>query len=606
MATVKMPEQGFVQAQPQAFVDVPEQQFVDMPEQGYVAMPKQGFVDMPETYLAKSGGGGAEFRRGEAAGLAELERGYAAEDAQRQRNMYNLLRGTADTGYDVIPTEAPKDAVYHEVRSSGMFGPPSPEKPVDPMAEKLAYAKRLYGMMGGDVGAPTIKMNEMMKQGYGEQRGALGEVIPVMEAQQPGKEAARQGMMETGQTYVDKLKQLQGQQSDLFAGRKAQMAEDEARLAATERSFDANRVLRDLSSKPVSSGALAFTAGLVGALKGQAGDMSPNTILGEVDKAIERDVMNQREEYSRMQQGMQARRTHFLDARQMGADEQQALATSTVAAMDQYRRALEFADARITDANQKAAVKGAIGALKVQQGKVQFDIDRTNAANALSASKANRDRFQQVLGSVMAMGQQDPKMVEQASTMYHSTVNNPNFQNTREEIAAVGDVARMLKGVNDPELRDTFGSIKKTIKDAIDTARAKHINDGESLGIFVSGELARMMHQTENPKARELIASMAAISNQHMKAISGSAVNSNEAMRNALEVTTDTPESFRYYVGRMIRRAKDSVKQQMVAGKYNPAFGDMMRMNYEVPLSSIDEYLGQEAGTEELKSKAVK
>ncbi len=106
------------------------------------------------------------------------------------------------------------------------------------------------------------------------------------------------------------------------------MAEDERRMRETEEGFDASRLLRQMGERPLETTALSFAAGLVGMLKGSAGRTTPNDILAEVDKAVERDVMNQTTAYERMLKGMEVRRTNFLDARQMGADEQAALATT--------------------------------------------------------------------------------------------------------------------------------------------------------------------------------------------------------------------------------------------------------------------------------------
>ena len=179
----------------------------------------------------------------------------------------------------------------------GLNAPPAGGPPVqDEKANQLAMLDQLYAQYQGMRGAPTVRMNQDIREGIaGQQRAARG-VLEAIGAEEPGQQAARAGMMAEGQRYIAGLQKLRGEQEQLFGARRAAMAEDEARMAQAEKSFDASRVIREVGNSPLSTGALSFAAGLVGALKGQAGDMGPNQILAAVGNAIKRNVMNQEPE----------------------------------------------------------------------------------------------------------------------------------------------------------------------------------------------------------------------------------------------------------------------------------------------------------------------
>lgn len=562
---IDMPEEAFVGMKPQGFVDMKPQAFVDMKPQGFVDMQTQGYVDMPETTLLRPGGG-AEYRRNEAANLAELEKGYADEQRQRELNMYNLLGGDswlvgrparqADAGAAPPVAEAPK--------------PPAPET-----ADQ--YIKRMMGLLGGGVGAPQIKMNEMLKQGYAEQRAAQQGLLPAMEAEQAGKEQARAGILGEGAKYVEGLKQLQAKQSDLFGERRAQMAQDEAKLAQMESSFDANRVLRKVGENPIASGVLAFTAGLVGGLKGQAGDVSPNQIVQEVDKSIERDVMNQKELYSRALQGMDRRRTNYLDARQMGADEQQALATTAMASMDQHRRALEFAEARITDARSKAAVQQAIGALKVEQGKMQYQMDVHNASNALSASKANRDLRATLLAQYQSIGKMDPKTQEEGFKAYMGLQNDAPYVAAKAKAQALGQTLKAVGDLTPGEIRKMWdNTLTQSIMGALNSSKVKNAHDGDVVAQVISSELASRVQAAQDPREQRMLMALQGFVNQSIKEISGAAVSSQEGMRNELERALGGYDNFQNYLDRAASNVEETMKGYKIAGKYNPVYGDLV------------------------------
>ena len=461
---------------------------------------------------------------------------------------------------------------------------PKPETPEDWMA-------RMYKQLGGGVGAPTIKMNEYLKQGYNQQREANQDMLPALKAEDETKALARQGIQAEGQNYVEGLKKLQDKQSALFDQRRGQMADNESRMAQAEKSFDPNRVLRNLSEKPIASGVLAFTAGLVGALKGAAGDMSPNEIVAEVDKSIERDVKKQQEDWARMGQTMTMQSTDFETARKMGADDQTALATASLASMEQHKRALEFAEARITDASKKAALKGAIGTINVEQGKMQYQMDVHNQAASLSASKANRDFKMQLMQNIQQRGMMDPKLVEQATKEYQTMALNPRFEATRAKSAAVGEASGLLSEFSKKEVEHAFNpSMVKSLRSVMNKAAAAAGGKG---GNVISGAVTQYLSDQSNasqdPKERKLLAALAKITNADMLKLYGSTVNMGDDTRYAATKTFDSAENFLSWMESVEKDALEDQRGLIITGKNNPALGSMLTDLFAPSAFQIDQ-----------------
>jgi hypothetical protein len=451
--------------------------------------------------------------------------------------------------------------------------------------------RKLWAQFGGGVGAPAVKMNEYLKQGYGQQREANQDMLPALTAEDETKALARQGIQAEGKNYVEGLKKLQDKQSALFDQRRGQMAEDERKLAAAENTFDASRVLRKLGDNPVSTAAMSFAAGLVGALKGAAGDMSANQVLAEVDKAVERDVMNQKEQYSRMLQGQTTARSNFHDARQMGADDQTALATASLASMDQHKRALEFAEARITDASKKAALKGAIGTINVEQGKMQYQMDVHNQAASLSASKANRDFKMQLMQNIRQQGMMDPKLVEQATKEYQSMALNPRFEATRAKSSAVGEASGLLSEFSKKEIEHAFNpSMVKSLRTVMDKAAAAAGGKG---GGVVSGAVTQYLndqsHASQEPKERKLLAALSKITNADMLKLYGSTVNMGDDTRYAATKTFDSADNFLSWMESVEKDALEDQRGLIITGKNNPALGSMLTDLFAPSAFQIDQ-----------------
>jgi hypothetical protein len=468
--------------------------------------------------------------------------------------------------------------------------------------------RKLWAQFGGGVGAPAVKLNEYLKQGYGQQREANQDMLPALRAEDETKALARQGIQAEGKNYVEGLKKLQDKQSALFDQRRGQMAEDERKLAAAENTFDASRALRGMGDSPVSTGAMSFAAGLVGALKGAAGDMSANQVLAEVDKAVERDVMNQKEQYSRMLQGQTTARSNFHDARQMGADDQTALATASLASMDQHKRALEFAEARITDASKKAALKGAIGTINVEQGKMQYQMDVHNQAASLSASKANRDFKLQLMQSIQQRGMMDPKLVEQATKEYQTMALNPRFEATRTKSTAVAEASGLLSEFSKKEVERAFNpSMVKSLRTVMDKAAAAAGGKG---GGVVSGAVTAYLNDqsqaSRDPKERKLLAALSRITNADMLKLYGSTVNMGDDTRYAATKTFDNAENFLSWFESVEKDALEDQRGMIITGKNNPALADMLTTLFAPAAFQIDQRRKANAATAAANEAAEK
>ena len=472
---------------------------------------------------------------------------------------------------------------------------PVPETAVPETDEQKL--RKLWAQFGGGVGAPAVKMNEYLKQGYGQQREANQDMLPALKAEDETKALARQGIQAEGQNYVEGLKKLQDKQSALFDQRRGQMADNESRMAQAEKSFDPNRVLRNRSEKPIASGVLAFTAGLVGALKGAAGDMSPNEIVAEVDKSIERDVKKQQEDWTRMGQTMTTQGTNFETARKMGADDQTALATASLASMDQHKRALEFAEARITDASKKAALKGAIGTINVEQGKMQYQMDVHNQAASLSASKANRDFKMQLMQSIQRQGQMDPKLVEAATKEWVTMKDNPRFAATLEKARAVGEASGLLSEFSKKEIESAFNpSLKKSLKDAVERAASSGAKNGAIVNA-VSSYFNDQAQMSRPPKERQLLAALARVTNADLLKLNGSTVNQGDSSRYSASKTFDSADNFLSWMDAVEKDVMNDRTDYSTLGRGNPVLGDMVNTAFMPVATQIDQRRKRNAAT---------
>jgi hypothetical protein len=469
----------------------------------------------------------------------------------------------------------------------------TPKEPTD-QEKQLAALRAMYSGMRG---APTIGMNKDILKGIAGQQEALQGPIGVMEGQMAGQEAARAGMQQVGQQYIGGLEKLGAQRQQLFDARRGAMAEEERRLSGEEKSFDASRVVRDIGKNPVGTAALSFAAGLVGALKGSAGDMSANQILGEVDKAVERDVMNQKEQYSRMLNGMSAARTNFLDARQMGADENAALAASTLASMDQHKRALEFAEQRISGAKEKAALRQSISALDLQRGKIRMDIDAKNAANFVAMNRVKGDGLLKVMEMEQKMKGLDPETRQKTLASFQSIAGNERFDNAKAAAEAVGKVRNAQMGLTPEQQKSIWSnSIKRVLTSALSQSEAKNSSEGNvvmgAVSQYMANEMKNASYTPEEIKMLNLVQSLV---NTGLKNISGGSVTTGEGVRDILTRSLNNYENFSNWIDSQEQSALNGLKKYQVAADYDPNVKTMMDGILVPALYDINEYRKTEA-----------
>jgi len=452
-------------------------------------------------------------------------------------------------------------------------------------------------MYSGMRGAPTIGMNKDILKGIAGQQEALQGPIGVMEGQMAGQEAARAGMQQVGQQYIGGLEKLGAQRQQLFDARRGAMAEEERRLSGEEKSFDASRVVRDIGKNPVGTAALSFAAGLVGALKGSAGDMSANQILGEVDKAVERDVMNQKEQYSRMLNGMSAARTNFLDARQMGADENAALAASTLASMDQHKRALEFAEQRISGAKEKAALRQSISALDLQRGKIRMDIDAKNAANFVAMNRVKGDGLLKVMEMEQKMKGLDPETRQKTLASFQSIAGNERFDNAKAAAEAVGKVRNAQMGLTPEQQKSIWSnSIKRVLTSALSQSEAKNSSEGNVVMGAVSQYMANeMKNASYTPEEIRMLNLVQSLVNTGLKNISGGSVTTGEGVRDILTRSLNNYENFSNWIDSQEQSALNGLKKYQVAADYDPNVKSIMDGVLVPALYDINEYRKTEA-----------
>lgn len=494
-------------------------------------------------------------------------------------------------GVGVLREPSPGQSAGDILRMTPGAGATGPAAPTERDLMDAEY-QSLYKQYQNMRGAPVVGMNKDILQGIAGQQAAMRGVIGAMGAEVPGQEAARAGQMAAGQRYIEGLQKLQGEQAQLFGARRQAMADDEARMAQAEKSFDASRVIREVGKSPLSTGALSFAAGLVGALKGQAGDMSPNQILGEVDKAIERDVLNQQTEYGRMKEGIAGRRTNFLDAMRMGASENEALAASTLASMDQHKRALEFAEQRITGAKEKGAIQQAISQLDMQRGKMKMDLDLKNAANYVAMNKARLSGMADILQARQKLLGMDPETRDKAVNLARGIMDD-KFTEATDKAMAVGNVRKLMKDVPYADQKKVWDtSIGKILMNAAQAQEARNAGkDGNAVLQAVGSYIAGQMKSAYTQDQKDLLNKTQEIVNVILKARSGGSVTDGEALRDLLSRDFSSYEGWSRWVAGQEKAARDGLrKYQSLANAADPNAKTIID-NVLIPATAeMDEY----------------
>jgi hypothetical protein len=461
----------------------------------------------------------------------------------------------------------------------GLNGPPPPAGATGPTAQddinqRLAALDAFYAGMRG---APRVAMNEDMRRGIAGQQEAMRGVIGVMEAEGPGKEAARAGMQAEGAKYIQGLEQLRGQQNQDFAARRQQMAQDEAALAQAREQFDPSRTLREIGKSPVSTGALTFAAGLVGMLKGSAGQYGPNEILQEVDKAVERDTKAQMQRYDMLVQGIQTGRSNFGDLMKMGASQQEALAMTAMASMDQHKRALEFAQQRVAGAKEKGALKEAISQLDFQRGKLQLDIDMKNAANYVSMNRARGEGMAKMIELRQKMAGMDPETQKLAFSQYESLTKSPDFSSAKSQLEAVGRMRALQREIPLNKQKELWDSVVwKTINSALTETEAKSTDSGAIATAAIARVLGAAVKDMRDPEQIKMLNFAQRLVNTELKNISGGSVTSGEAVRNAMTRNFSTFQGFSDFMNTQQEEARNGLRVAKTGAATNPYVKTML------------------------------
>lgn len=329
-------------------------------------------------------------------------------------------------------------------------------QPAEPPAQTEEDRLKAYmAQFGSGGGGMYARLNSDQTGGYQEQRAGVQSMTGALAAEDETKRVARAGIQDLGAKYVTDLGLAQKKQQDLIDQRKSAIAEESRANKEAEGSFDSMRLTRKLGENPVSSAVMSFMAGLVGSLKGAAGDTSPNMILGEVDKAVERDVMNQKVQYERMRNGQDSARTNFTDEMKMGETEQTALLAATTASVGQHVKALEYAGARIGDAQAKAKVLIAAGDLRSEYGKLRYDADVKKAAAANASAAHNQALKLRFYEAEQAARNKNPEAMQKAFSEYSK------IDKWKESLAttnALATVAKTLSSASQADLQAVYGS----------------------------------------------------------------------------------------------------------------------------------------------------
>jgi hypothetical protein len=489
--------------------------------------------------------------------------------------------------------------VFAQPGGAGATGPA--EQPADAAMQSNLAALRAY--YTGMRGAPSVSMNEDMRRGIAGKQEAIRSVIGAMEAEGPGKEAARAGLQAEGAKYLQGLQGLQAQQNQDFAARRQQMAADEAALAQAREQFDPARTLREIGKSPVSTGALTFAAGLVGMLKGSAGQVGPNEILQEVDKAVERDTKAQMQRYDMLVQGIQTGRSNFGDLMKMGASQQDALGLTALASMDQHRRALEFAEQRITGAKEKGALKQAISELDFQRGKLKMDLDLKNAANWVAMNRARGEGLMKVMELEQRMKGMDPESRKAAQQAFQSITGNERFDNAKEAAEAVGRVRQSMMNIpvgDQKRLWDT--NVRTILNRALETQAAQSSTDGNVILGAVASALGAGIKSTMTPEEVNMLNLAQQLVNTELRRISGGSVTTGEAARNFLSRNFSSYDGFKQWIDTEEQKALGGLSKYEVAAAGDPTLKSMMDTVLIPAKMPIMSYKAHASGQEKVAS----
>jgi len=468
---------------------------------------------------------------------------------------------------------------------AGLPSAPPAEVPKPKSEAELEYDKQI-AFLQTQQGAPSVKLNQDILQGIQAQRNAAGEVLPIMADQVPLKEAAYTGSQQAGQNYIDQLKVLQGKQAGLFDARRAEADRELAQTKAAESTFDHSRVLRKLGENPVSTAAMSFAAGLVGALKGAAGDMSANQVIGEVDKAVQNDVENQREQYSRMQYGQKVSRTNFLDAMDMGAGQQKALETATIASLDQHKRALQYAEERVTDAKSKASLKAGIGALQEHLGGIRLKIDEKNASMAAAAANNRNAAMAQLMVAKQQMMSGDPKVRQAAITHADGVMGGKAFKEAQVMAEAVSQVRTVMSKATPAEIQEALGP---TFRNAVVNGfvRAATENKGSTVAAMTGSfekYIAEQIKSGSSDMVNRLRAAVQNVANANIKTDAGGSVTGQEEVRQGLELTSQSPEGMMQWLDAQQKSSRANLAQYRNIGKGGSEFETVLQGRYDLTL----------------------
>lgn len=477
--------------------------------------------------------------------------------------------------------------------------PAAPAAPrTSPMEDQLMALQNYY--MGAR-GAPRVSMNEDMRRGIAGQQAAIGEAVRAIEGQIPGQEQERAAMLGEGRQYVSDLERLRAQQAGQFTQRRERMAQDEAQIAQARQEFDPSRVLRQVSESPVSTAALSFAAGLVGALKGGAGDMGPNQILQEVDRAVERDTQQQLQKYQMLRDGIAVGQSNFNDMMRMGASEQQALAMTALASMDNHKRALEFAEQRVATAKDKANLKGAISQLDFQRGKLQLDIDLKNAANYVAMNRARGEGMAKILELRQKMAGLDPEQQKQAFSQYEQLTKGPEYEAARDHAESVGALRKSMRSVPVEQQKKLWDlGIGRVVADALRAGAIEGKEKGTISGAASQIVQAQLEKMFTTPEQREMRNIAQEIVNAALKARSGGSVTTGENLRDELTRDFLTYDGFRAFADRQEKLARDKISSRFAnIPMVNPLVQQRIDMVFAPSLGEMDEYKRLEQGTAE-------
>lgn len=473
-----------------------------------------------------------------------------------------------------------------------------------PMEQQLAKLEAYYAGMRG---APSVSMNEDMRRGIAGQQEALRGAVGAIEAEMPGQERERAAMLSEGRQYVGDLERLRAQQAGQFAQRRERMAQDEAQMAQARQEFDPARILRQVGESPVSTAALSFAAGLVGALKGSAGQLGPNEILGEVDKAVERDTQQQLQKYQMLRDGIAVGQSNFNDMMRMGATEQQALAMTALASMDNHKRALEFAEQRIGSAKDKANLRGAISQLDFQRGKLKLDIDLKNAANWVAMNRARGEGMAKILELRQKMAGMDPETQKQVFSQYEQLTKGPEYEAARDQAEAVGALRKKMREIPVEQQKRLWDlGIGRVVTDALRAGAIEGKEKGTISGAASQIVQAQLEKMFTTPEQRELRNVAQEIINAALKARSGGSVTTGEGLRDELTRDFNTYDGFRAFADR-----QEELARQRIQSRYSnmpgaiPVVQERINLVFAPALAEMDEYKRVQQDTAAMAQGAV-